>query len=206
VRANPGHAQRISNWSVPIRQGASTARIIGTLDWVPPPPTWAWWTAVGLIAAALTALGVASVRTRSRATRLALAGAALVAGVATIAYPLLVVIANVQPGPAAIAVALVSQAVPVLTGLALLASAEALASRRAFADFILVFAGASTAFVTLINNGAVFSHSVAPVPGDGFWARSAVLLALAGGLGLAGAAVPRLRAPSRPVIEPATSI
>jgi hypothetical protein len=117
-----------------------------------------------------------------------------------------VVVANVQPGLGAFAVALVSQAVPVLTGLALLAAGEALLSRRAFADFILVFGAATTAFVTLTSNGAVFSHSVAPVPGSGWWARLAVLLALGGGMGLAGAAVARLRKASRPSVEPAASI
>jgi hypothetical protein len=206
VRLDPGHAHRIANWAVPVREGDATGRIIGTLDWVPPPPAWAWWTMVVLLAAALIAIGVASTRSSSALWRWLLGAAGFTAGFAALAYPLVVVVANVQPGLGAVAVALVSQAVPVLTGLALMAAGEAVLSRRAFADFILVFGGVSTAFVALISNGAVFSHSVAPVPGGGWWARLAVLLALGGGLGLAGAAVARMRTASRTSVEPATSI
>ncbi len=46
VQADPHRVHRLSNWRVPVRDGAATVQITGTLDWMPPPDPNAWWTAV----------------------------------------------------------------------------------------------------------------------------------------------------------------
>jgi hypothetical protein len=201
VAADPGRPHRIQNWTVPLRDGTAAVVITGTLDWVPPPNASTWWSVTLLLAAAIAALGL--VTSRPAAVRAALAGVALCAGAAAIVYSLLVVVDNVEPGAGKLTAALLSQALPVLSGLALIAAGWAVLARRTIADLALAFTGACVAFFAGTSNAAVFAHGVAPVTAGGVWARLAEVAVLAGGIGLAGAAVLRIRRAARPAEQPA---
>ena len=200
VRAEPSRVHRVSDWQVPLRDGAATVQLTGTLDWVPSPDPGTWWAAVLLLAAAIAALGlVASAPgTRlERAVRFGLAGGAVVVGLATVGYPLLVVADNAEPGAGSIALAVASQAVPVLLGLAMTAAGWLVLARREVGDFGLAITGGCAALFLGAANAALFSHAVAPITADGRWARLAVATILGGGVGLAAAGVLRMRRSAR---------
>ncbi len=201
VAADPGRAHRIQNWTVPLRDGTTAVQVTGTLDWVPPPEASTWWSVTLLLAALIAALGLAA--GRAGAVRAALAAVALVAAVAAIGYPLLVVAHNVEPGAGKLAAALASQALPVLSGLALIAAGIAVLARRTIADLALAFTGACVAFFAGTANAAVFAHGVAPIDGGAGWARLAEAAVLAGGIGLIGAAVLRIRRAANIAGQPA---
>jgi hypothetical protein len=200
VRADPSRVHRVSDWRVPLRDGAATVQLTGTLDWVPPPNPGTWWAAVLLLAAAIGALGLVASATGTwteRAARAGLASGAFVVGLATAGYPLLVVADNVEPGAGSITLALLSQALPLLVGLALVAVGVAVLARRQASDLGLALASVCAALFTGAANAAVFSHAVAPIPVDGRWARLAVATVLGGGIGLAAAGVLRMRRSAR---------
>jgi hypothetical protein len=207
VQADPSRVHRVSDWRVPLRDGDATAQITGTLDWVPPPDPGRWWAAVLLlVAAAIGALGLVASAAGSRAARgvrAGLAGSAFAVGLATAGYPLLVVADNAEPGAGSVAVALVSQAVPLLVGLALMAAGGFVLARREVGDFGLAAAGVCAALFVGAANAALFSHPVAPITLDGGWARLAVAVILGGGIGLAGAGVLRIRRWTRTATQPA---
>jgi hypothetical protein len=187
VRADPTHAHRVSNWRVPLRDGATSLAITGTLDWVPPPQPGTWWLLVLVVAATISILGLVSTGTHNRAGigRAALAGAAFAAGLTTVGYPVLVVADNAEPGANAMALALVSQVVPVLLGMVLIAAGVLVLARRDVGDFALAFGGVFTALFVGAPNAAVLSHAVAPITADGSWGRLSVVAILGGGAGLA---------------------
>jgi hypothetical protein len=206
VRADPSRVHRVSNWAVPLRDRATTAQITGTLDWIPPPNAGAWWATVLLLATAVAALGLVASGTDSRPGRVAragLAGSAVTVGLAGVAYPLLVVADNAEPRAGSIALAVASQALPLLIGLALMAAGGLVLARREIGDFALAIGGVSAALIIGAGNVALFSHAVAPITADGWWARVAVAAVLAGGIGLAGAAVLRMRRPRTRADQPA---
>jgi hypothetical protein len=205
VRADPSRAHRVLDFRVPLHDGATTAQIIGTLDWVPPPDPGGWWAAVLLLAAAVGALGLVGSATGTRATavRAGLAGSAFAVGLAIVGYPLLMVADNAEPRAGSIALAVVSQALPLLIGAALMAAGGFVMARREVGDFGLAAAGAFAALVVGAGNAALFSHPVAPITADGWWARLAVALTLGDGIGLAGAGVLRMRRSMRPADQPA---
>jgi hypothetical protein len=189
VRDDPTVSHRLADWQVPVRDGSTSARIAGTLDWVPPPDPSTWWTLVVVVAAAVAGLGWVG----RPAARYGLAAGAFAVGLAAMAYPLLIVVKNVEPRAGSIALALLSQALPVLIGLALLAAGGALLAKRTVGDFVMAFSGACAVFLVGAGEIGVFSHAVAPIPADGRWARYAVVAVVGGGTGLAIAGVARLR-------------
>jgi hypothetical protein len=196
VRADPTRAHRVSDWRVPLRDGPATLQITGTLDWVPPPHPDTWWTGVLLLAAATAAIGLVAAAAGTgveRVIRAGLAGVAFVVGLATAGYPLLVAVDNAEPGAGSIALALLNQALPLLIGLGLIAAGAAVLTRRGAADLALALAAACAALYVGAANAVVFYHAVAPIPADDRWARLAVATVLAGGIGLAGAGVLRIR-------------
>jgi hypothetical protein len=205
VRADPSRVHRVLDFRVPLRDDATTAQITGTLDWVPPPDPGGWWAAVLLLAAAVGALGLVGSATGTRATavRAGLAGSAFAVGLAIVGYPLLVVADNAEPRAGSIALAVVSQAPPLLIGAALMAAAGFVMARREVGDFGLAAAGAGAALVVGTGNAALFSHPVAPITADGWWARLAVAVTLGGGIGLVCAGALRMRRSMRPADQPA---
>ncbi len=124
-------------------------------------------------------------------------------GLATAGYPLLIVAGNAEPRVGSIAVAVASQALPLLVAAALIAAGGFVLARREVGDFGLATAGVCAALVVGAGNVALFSHAVAPITADGWWARLAVAITLGGGIGLAGAGVLRMRRSMRPVDQPA---
>jgi len=86
----------------------------------------------------------------------------------------------------------VSQALPLLIGLALAAAGGLVLARRDVGDFGLATAGVCAALLLGATNAALFSHAVAPITADGTWARLAIATILSGGTGLA-AGVLRMR-------------
>jgi hypothetical protein len=196
VRADPSQVHRVSDWRVPLRDGALTAQVTGTLDWVPPPDPTEWWATVLLVAAAIAALGLIAAGAGTRAelvVRAGLAGGAFIVGLATVGYPVLIVAGNAEPGAGSVALAVLSQMVPLLVGAAAMGAGLLALARRKVGDFGLVLAGVWAALYVGVTNAAVFTHAVAPITADGWWARLAVAAVLAGGLGMAGAGLLRMR-------------
>jgi hypothetical protein len=196
VRADPSRVHRVSDWQVPLRDGMATIQITGTLDWVPPPHPGNWWAAVLLLAVAIAVLGLVAAAAGTwveRVARAGLVGAAFVVGPATAGYPLLVAVDNAEPGARSIALALLNQALPLVIGLGVIAAGVTVLARRGAADFALALAAACAALYVGAANAAVFYHAVAPIPTDGRWARLIIAAGLAGGTGLAGAGVLRIR-------------
>jgi hypothetical protein len=204
VRADLTQPHRVSNWQVPLRDGTAIVHITGTLDWLPPPDPGVWWAAVLLLAAAIAALGLvasAAPTWSERATRIGLASAAVTVGLATAGYPLRVVVDNAEPGAGSITLALLSQALPLVIALALIGAGTAVLARRPAGDLGLALAAACAALLVGAANLALFSHSVAPITVDGWWARLAVAVVFGGGIGLAAAGVLRIRR-SAPTARP----
>jgi hypothetical protein len=196
VLANPSRMHRVSNWRVPLRDGAARSEIVGTLDWLPPPNPSVWWAAVLLLAALIGALGRVAPAARSpaaQATRAGLAGGAFAVALATAGYPLLMVAANAEPRAGSIALAVVSQALPLLVATAMVAAGGLVVVRREVGDLGLALTGVCAALFLGAVHAPVFLHPVAPITADGRWARLAVLVALGGGTGLAVAGVLRMR-------------
>jgi hypothetical protein len=117
-----------------------------------------------------------------------LAGVAAVTGTTTLGY------AAARAADAGTAGAV--HVVPVVVGAGMLVAALLSAARRPIADFVLAVSGAAVAVFAGFADSQVFSQAVAPVPGPGWWARLAVLVALGAGTGLAAAGALRLRVPA----------
>jgi hypothetical protein len=200
VQTDPGHRHRITIWSVPLRAGAQPVQILGTLEWLPPPNSGAWWVGIMLAAGAVAAFGLAAPSASRRtetAWTLALVVIAIVTGLAAAGYAGVVAAYNAQPTAAGIASHLLGEILPILTGLGTVAAGIALLARRTAANFAVALSGACVALIAGLGDAAVFGHAVAPIPADGRWARLAVAAVLAGGLGLTGAGVLRLRRAGR---------
>jgi hypothetical protein len=204
VRADPTRSQRVSDWQVPLRDGAATAEITGTVDWVPPPEPGTWWAITLLAAATVAALGLLAPPARRRAAswaRAGLATSAVVVGLLTAGYPLLVAIVNAEPGAGTVAAAGGSRLVPLLVGLGLILAGGLILARSAVGGLALAIAGVCATLSVGVTNVALFSHGVAPVPSGGEWARMAVAAVLGGASGLAIAGVVRIRR-ATPVDQP----
>jgi hypothetical protein len=93
---------------------------------------------------------------------------------------------------------LVRQTWPLVCALAAIAAGCYALARRPAADLALAIAGTCLALFSGVVNAVVFGHAVAPVPWPGVLARVLVLLAVAGGLGIAAGAVLRLRSAGMP--------
>ncbi|HEV7961182.1 MAG TPA: hypothetical protein VGP57_01465 [Actinoplanes sp.] len=163
ARADPTRSHRLRDWTVPLRTGVRTFEIRGTLDWVPPPKAWAWWLGAALLAVAVTALGL-------RFTR-PIAAVALITGTIIIAY------ASARSGN-----------LPLLA-ISIIAIVAGFRPR----PFLLALAGAGLAVFAGFTQAGVFTQAIVPVAGPSWWARTAVLVALGAGLGLAATGVLRLR-------------
>jgi hypothetical protein len=167
--AHPSRSHRLRDWVVPLRTQVRTYEIRGTLDWEPPPRAWLWWSGAALLGLAVTALAMrwpASV-----------APVAVVAGLAPLSYA---TSRSLDGGPAS--------AVLVLAGLLTLAAGY----RRP--PFLLALSGAVLAVFGGFAQAGVLHAAVVPAAGPGWAARTAVLIAVGAGVGLALTGVLRLRA------------
>jgi hypothetical protein len=198
VDADPGRAHRLRDWSVPVRDGTRTLQLTGTLDWLPRPGLNRWWTGTLLAGAVVMLLAVST----APRLRWAPAAVAFAVGLTTLGYSVLVALDNALPGIAGLAVALLSEVLPLLAGAAAMAAGAALLTGRPVAGFAAAVAGLLAVATAGVTNAAVFAHAVPPVPFDGGWARLAVAAILAGGLGLAGAGLWRLLRDSVSVAPP----
>jgi len=52
VRADPGSAHRVVEWTIPLKIDSKTYDVSGVLDWTPPPPSWLPYLFVLALAAA----------------------------------------------------------------------------------------------------------------------------------------------------------
>ena len=194
VAADPTRTQRIRDWVVPLRAGASTMEVRGTLDWLPPPAAGTWWALCLVGAAALAGLAGRSLA----AGRIALAVAALAGGAVGVSYAVARELDAGTTGAGGLLRGLLAgQTWPVLTCLAAVAAAAYAIRRRPSADFALALAGACLLISAGLPHATVFSRSVAPVPWDGAWARAAVAAVITAGAGLTAAGVLRIRAVGR---------
>ncbi len=173
ARDDPSRPHLLREWTVPLRQNVRTLAIEGTLTWEPPPPAWAWWAGAATLAAATILLA----RRRFRWV----GPVALIAGTTTCVYGITRATLGVEAQAPAILAAVIAVGAGVLT----------LRDRMPFA---LLIGGAALAIFGGVNDAGVFTQAVVNFPGPAWVARSAVLLALGGGAGAAGAAVLRLRA------------
>lgn len=184
--AEPGRTHRLRDWVVPLRAGADTFEVRGTLEWVPPPAPAAWW-AGALLVAALCAV--------ARRTRAPLAGLAIAAGTTTIGYAVARALDAGATGAGDLLIALFGgQLTAVLAGVFTLAAAGLHLARPSTGDFAMALAGAALVIFAGLPNVAVFTHAVAPAVGPSWWPRLAVLVAVGAGAGLAAAGLLRLRA------------
>lgn len=163
-RTGPEH--RVRDWTVPLRDGADPVVIGGTLDWVPPPDAYTWWTVtiVGLLA--VGALGLVAAAAPAGARALSAVGALLVVGGAlTVVYPVGRELDAGAQGVGGVLVGLLSgQIWSLLTGLGAVAAGWYALARRPAADFAVALAGACLALFGGAANAAVFARSIAPVP------------------------------------------
>lgn len=198
VAAEPGTPHRVLDWAVPLRHGDTTLEITGTLDWVPPPSGWRWWTGAVLAAAAVAALGLAA---RARPARVLLAVLAMAGGATALAYAVARELDAGAAGAGEVVVWLATGLLwPALAGLAAVAAGTYLlvtslrSPRPSEAAAVAVaVAGACLAIFVGLADAAVFTRSVPPVPFDPAVARAAVLAALAVGAGAAAAGALTLR-------------
>jgi hypothetical protein len=165
--ADPSRTHRLRNWSVPLREQTRTFEIRGTLDYLPPPAAWLWWVGALLLAGAATTAALRSPRV----------GGALAAGAGTIllAY--------------GVARTLDSGVPLVLFAAALVA----LAAAWWRTPFLIALAGSVVALFGGLTDLGVFRAAVVPVAGPGWFARTAVMVAIGVGVGLTVSGVIRLR-------------
>jgi hypothetical protein len=182
-RLAPGSGvQRLLTWSVPLRDGVREFAVTGTLDLVPPPAQPAWWAGCLLLAAGVATLGLRSLR--------APAAVSAAAGLAGLLYAVGAGLDSGALGPAGfVRVVLAQQTWPVVCGLAALAAGVYGWLRRPAADLALGLAGACLAIFAGLGNAAVFTHAVTPSAWPAATCRLLVLATVAGGAGVAVAAV-----------------
>jgi len=191
VLADPTVGHHIRDWSIPLREGTRTFAVTGSLDWLPPPTTGAWWAGALLLAAAFGALGLV----RRDRTGPVLGGVAAVAGLAALGYALGVALDSGALGVAGVLRTLLAgQTWAVVCGVAAVAAGGYAVARRPGADLALGLAGACVAIFSGLADVAAFAHPVLPSRWPAVTARVLVLACLAGGAGLVLAVVLRLRA------------
>ncbi|MEV4639327.1 hypothetical protein AB0J80_18435 [Actinoplanes sp. NPDC049548] len=172
AEADPSHPHKLRDWAVPLRQGVTTFEFRGTLTWEPPPAAWAWWVGAALLAGAVVALGL---RLRRGVGTVAVVGGTLVLG-----YAVTRAISGVDGHAPAIVAAALAVAAGVLT-------------LRGRTPFLLLVGGAALAMFGGLADAGVFAQAVVTFPGPGWVARTAVLVALGAGAGLAATGLLRLR-------------
>ncbi|GAA2571546.1 hypothetical protein GCM10010435_52380 [Winogradskya consettensis] len=173
AQADPSRAHKLRDWTVPLRQGAHTFTVNGTLTWEPPPAAWLWWAAAVALAAGITALALRSARW--------VGPVALLTGTIGFAYA----VTRATLGVSGQAPAIVASAIAIVAGV------FALSGRT---PFLVLLGGAAVAIFGGLGDVGVFNQAVVNFPGPGWLSRAAVLIAIGTGTGLTAAGVLRLRA------------
>lgn len=173
ARADDSRSHKLRDWVVPLREGARTLEVHGTLTWEPPPPAWLWWAGALALGAGLTALGLRRPRW--------IGPAAAAGGMITLGYAAARTSAGVE-GQAPVYVA------------AALAVAAGVLTWLGRAPFLLALAGVVLLVFGGLADAGVFGQAVVLFPGPSWLARAAVLVAVGTGVGMAATGMLRLRA------------
>ncbi|MBB4739235.1 hypothetical protein BJY16_002694 [Actinoplanes octamycinicus] len=176
--ADPDHTHRLREWAVPLRDQTRVFEIRGTLDYEPPPLTWAWWVGTALLGLALTAL----VRFHPRLV----APLAVIAGLSVLAYAVMRGLDGAG-----------------WSGVLLLTGALALGAAWRHPPFYLALSGFVLAAFAGFGSSDAFLAAVVPATGPGWLARACVAATLATGAALALTGLLGMRAavpsPAKPV-------
>ncbi|WP_436523193.1 hypothetical protein [Actinoplanes sp. HUAS TT8] len=166
--ADPDHAHRLREWAVPLRDQVRVFEIRGTLDYEPPPVTWAWWAGAALLGVLLTAL----VRFRSR-----LVGPlALVAGLTVFAYAVMRGLDGAG-----------------WSGVLFATGALAVGAAWKHPPFFLALSGFVLAAFAGFGSSDAFLAAVVPAVGAGWVARACVAVTIGAGGALALTGLLRMR-------------
>ncbi|GIF06729.1 hypothetical protein [Actinoplanes siamensis] len=181
--ADPDHAHRLRDWAVPLRDQVRVFEIRGTLDYEPPPVTWAWWAGAVLAGLLLTAL----LRWWPRLV----APLALIAGLSVLVYA----VTRGLDGAG-------------WSGVLLVTGALALGAAWRHPPFYLALAGFVVAAFAGFASSDAFLAAVVPAVGPGWLARACVALTIAAGAALAMTGLLRMRAavPATPRPSPAETV
>jgi hypothetical protein len=156
--------------------------VTGTLDLVPRPSAPTWWAGCLLLGAGVAVLGLRGLRWPSVVS--------VVAGTAAMTYAVGAGLDEGSLGPGGFfRVLLAQQTWPVVCGLAGLAAGVYGLFGKPAADLGLGLAGVCVAVFAGVANGAVFAHGVTPASWPDTLSRLLVLATIAGGAGVAAAAV-----------------
>ena len=182
VRADPGSAHRVIEWTIPLEIGGRTYDVSGVLDWTPPPPGWLSY----LILAVLAATGVVAGWVW-RSPRLA-TGLLALACVGSIWHLASTPLA--QGGTSTVIYGLLAVSVPTLLVLVLTVFAVRAVRRQSGADpspsapYLFGIGGWLLVAEALPDLDMLFRANVSAI-GPAWAARSAILLLLGLGVGLA---------------------
>jgi hypothetical protein len=181
--ADPTRSHRLRQWVVPLRVQVRVFELRGTLDWEPPPRTWLWWLAAGLIGLTTTALAIRWPRS--------VAPLALIGGLSPLLYATTRTLDGAAP-PLVLA----------------LAGLLALAAAYRHPPFYLALAGAVLALFAGSAETGTFTAAVLPAAGPAWLSRACVAVSLAVGAALCIAGILRLRAaiPRRDAAAPETAL
>ncbi|GIF15462.1 hypothetical protein [Actinoplanes teichomyceticus] len=174
--ADPDHSHRLRDWAVPLRDQARVFEIRGTLDYEPPPLTWAWWVGVVLLGAGLTAL----VRVWPRCVAPLAAGAAA----STVSYAVMRGLDGAG-----------------WSGVLLVTGALAVGAAWRHPPFYLALSGFVLAAFAGFGSSDAFLAAVVPAAGPDWLARACVAVTIAAGAALALTGLLRMRA-AVPAAEP----
>ncbi|SCL34620.1 hypothetical protein GA0074692_3881 [Micromonospora pallida] len=201
VSTAPDREHRVRDWVVPLRDGDVAVELRGTLDWVPPPDAYPWWSAVALGALAVGGLGLLPAGARWGGRALAGLGALLaLGGLGAVAVAVgRSLDAGADGAGGLLVVLLTGQTWALITGLGAVAAGGWALTRHAAADFALALAGACLALFAGVTNAAVLARSVPPLPWPAQSVRLVVTLILVTGAGATLAGVLRLHAAGRAV-------
>ncbi|MEU7906968.1 hypothetical protein [Actinoplanes sp. NPDC049118] len=172
ARADESRSHKLRDWVVPLREGVRTFEVRGTLTWEPPPPAWLWWLGALALGAGLTALGLRHPRW--------IGPVAVVAGMITLGYAAARTSVGVSGQAPAYVAAVLALIAGVLTWLGR-------------APFVLALAGAVLAVFGGLADVGVFTQAVVSFPGPSWLARTAVLVAIGTGVGMAATGLLLLR-------------
>jgi hypothetical protein len=175
--ADPDHAHRLREWTVPLRDQVRVFEIRGTLNYEPPPVTWAWWAGAGLVGLLLTAL----VRFRARWV----APLAVIAGLSVLGYAVMRGLDGAG-----------------WSGVLLVTGALAFGAAWRHPPFYLTLSGFVLAAFAGFGSSDAFLAAVVPAAGPGWLARACIAATIATGGALALTGLLRMRDAVPTTLEP----
>ena len=195
VLADPGTDREVLQWTVPLRSGTEVYPVSGTVEWVAPPSTSAWWAAALLLSAGALALLLKVDDLRPAAAGVGLLGAAALVD----ALGRSVTSADLETGWFGVLVA--DQSWQALAGAAGLAAAGYALRRGAAADLAAGIAAAALALLSGVSHVSCLGSAITPTPWPGDVSRVFTVAALGIGSGVALGILVRMRRPA-PAAQP----